>query len=255
MLAYTKGITKKQFVKEIKAHQKADNFLKGTYDEGQKGCAVGCSLKSVAKLKGIKLSFNNHKEYENHLGIPEWLAKLEDTIFEGVSLERSKVWPVEFAESISEGADLNQVKVPFIVYLMEENLKSIRSVKYDADAFPHVKSAIEKTEKAVLQIIEAQTLGDKEQIAAAESAASAAESAAWLAARSAARLAARSAAESAASAARSAARSARSAARSAAESAARSAAESAASAARSAAESAAYGRHADKLLELLRDCK
>ena len=32
----------------MKRHQKADKFLKGTYWNGEKGCAVGCGLHSMS---------------------------------------------------------------------------------------------------------------------------------------------------------------------------------------------------------------
>ena len=111
MQAYTCGITKEAFVAEIRKHMEADNFIKGTYSNGRKGCAVGCSLKSVNKLKNKRMSVSNHKAYEQHLGIPEWLARLEDILFENLSLGRSKVWPLEFSEAINQGADLEKIKV------------------------------------------------------------------------------------------------------------------------------------------------
>ncbi len=184
MLAYTKGITKKDFVEEMKAHQVADNFLKGTYDKDEKGCSVGCALKSVAKLKGISLEFNEHKEFENHLGVPEWLARLNDTIFEGVSLERSKLWPVEFAEAINDGSDLDKVKTPFLIFILKNSLKSVRNTKYDQDKFPDVKKAIEQTEAAVIEMIRCHENGL--DLTAAESAAWSAAWSAESAARSAA---------------------------------------------------------------------
>src|SRR5690606_25479935 len=110
------------FVNEMLIHQKLDHFLKGTYDEEEKGCAVGCSLKSIAKLKNVNITFDEHKHYETFLGIPEWLARLEDTIFEGISLERSKIWPVEFAKSINISSELNNIKTLFIIYIIEENI-------------------------------------------------------------------------------------------------------------------------------------
>ena len=118
MQAYTQTITKAEFVKELRAHQKADNFISGSYwnEEQQKGCAVGCSLESISRIKKIKFSFDDHSMYPKHLGIPEWLARLEDAIFEGVSIERSKRWPVEFAEAINEGADLEKIKTPFLIF-------------------------------------------------------------------------------------------------------------------------------------------
>ena len=187
MEAYTKGISKEDFVSEMKMHQAADNFLKGTYDDGDQACSVGCALKSVAKLKGISLEFNEHKEFENHLGIPEWMARLNDAIFEGVSLERSKLWPVEFAEAINDGSDLDKVKTPFLIFILKNSLASIRNAKYDQDKFSDVKNAIDQTESAVIEMIRCHENGLDLTAAksAAESAKSAAKSAAWSAAESA----------------------------------------------------------------------
>lgn len=52
-----------KFLKRIRAHAKADEFIKGTYWEGGKGCAVGCTIHG-----------SNHKGYETELGIPQWVA-------------------------------------------------------------------------------------------------------------------------------------------------------------------------------------
>ena len=251
--AYTMGITKEDFVAELTRHQKADDFMRGGYWNGQKGCAVGCSLESVSKLKGITVKHNDHKSYETHLGIPEWLAFTEDSIFEGMSEERSRAWPVAFAKAIKSGADLEKAKTPYLIMLLEHTLVSMSEVKYDEEKFPDVAAAIKGSEAAVKTMIEAHKSGGDLQ--AAESAWSAARSAAesaWSAAWSAARSAAESAWSAAWSAARSAAESARSAAWSAAESAAWSAA---GSAAESAAGSAAYDYYADRLIEILKDCK
>lgn len=84
MKAYMQGITKQQFVAETKLHQLSDNFIKGSYDNGEKGCAVGCALKSVQKLLKRNIAVNDHLNFEKYLGIPEWLARVEDTVFEGL---------------------------------------------------------------------------------------------------------------------------------------------------------------------------
>ena len=235
---------KEKYLDRVLAHQKADEIIHGIYWENGKGCAVGCTIHS-----------GNHKYYEKELGIPEWLARLEDTLFEGLQNGRAKAWPAQFLEAIKPGVDLEQVKKPFTIFILEQNLTYLDQCKFDADKWPDVKSAIDGSRAAAVQTIEALKSGS-------ESAARSAESAAW-SAESAARSAARSAAwsaESAERAARSAARSAESAAWSAesAASAARSAARSAESAAwsaESAARSAAYEKYADKLLELLKECE
>jgi hypothetical protein len=249
MKAYEATITKTEFVRELKKHQKADDFIRGTYfnSTSGKGCAVGCSLESVSRLKKLKFSFDDHTLYEKHLGIPEWLARVEDTLFEGMTEERSKTWPVEFAEAIHPGADLEKVRVPFIVMLLEHTLQSMDSVKFDREKWPDVAKAIEGSRAAVKQMIKAQKSGDRGAIDEARSAALSAYSAAYSA------YSAAYSAYSAAYSAYSAALSAYSAARSA-YSAARSA-YSAARSADSAARSAAYNHYADRLIEMLKGCK
>lgn len=108
MKSYSTTITKEEFVKELEAHQKADDFIRGEYwnNETAKGCAVGCSLESISRIKKLKFALDDHQLYETHLGIPEWLARLEDKIFENMSIERSKIWPVDFAKAIPIGVNL-----------------------------------------------------------------------------------------------------------------------------------------------------
>jgi hypothetical protein len=149
MKAFTNTtVTKSEFLKELKKHQSADAFLRGTYSHIEKnkvgnfrGCAVGCSLHSVARVKKLKnVKYGDHKAYEEHLGIPEWLARVEDRIFEGVSNERAKTWPVEFASAIPIGADLEKVKGPFLCMIMRRSL-----TRFDHTKFTKVKAAIEET--------------------------------------------------------------------------------------------------------------
>ncbi len=198
MLAYTKTITKNEFVRELKAHEAADNVIQGHgYWEYGKGCAVGCSLESISRLKKLEFDFSDHKLYEEHLGIPEWLACLEDTLFENMSSGRAKHWPVEFAEAINVGSNLEKAKTPFIITLLEHTLVSMKKTEFERDKWPDVVKALADSEAAVRQMIEAQKSGDAERIINAASAARSAESAAWSAAWS-AESAARSAARSAA---------------------------------------------------------
>ena len=238
---------KEKYLARVKNHAEADEIVKGIYWENGKGCAIGCTVHS-----------DNHNAFETELGIPEWIARCSDTLFEGMSNERSKKWPIEFLKAIPVGVCLEEIKVPFLIYILESSLDSMRKCEYDKEKWPDVDSAIKESKLVVNQMITALKSGDKKTISAARSAARSAESAARSAA-SAAWGAAWGAARSAESAARSAesaawgAESAESAARSA-ESAARSAESAAWSAARSA-ESAAYEKFADKLLELVVGCK
>ena len=230
MLAFQNTtVTKPQIIKKLKAHAKADDFIKGTYWENGKGCAVGCTIES-----------GNHIEYETRFGIPQMLARLEDCIFEGLSNGKAKAWPLRFMQAIKPGADLSTVGWEFQHRLQINNLKFAQKQKMPEDVINAIK--------LVIDVLEPMAKGKPVDKSAAWSAESAAGSAARGAESAAS--AARSAAWSAARGAESAARSAESAARSAAENAAWSA-ESAAENAASAAENAAYEEMADLLIEII----
>jgi hypothetical protein len=244
---------KTKYINRVHAHKIADEIVKGQYWEEGKGCAVGCTIHS-----------SDHSSYEKELGIPEWLARVEDTLFEGMSTNKAKLWPEKFLKAIPIGVDLNQIKVLFLVYILESAHESTHSAKFNRKKNSDLVTVINQCDEAIIQMIRAQESGDFRAIEAADSAASAARLAARLAADSDARSAAYSAVYSAVY-------SAASAVYSAADSAAYSAAYSAASAARlaahlaadsdarsavySAAYSAAFEKFAKKLLQLLKGCK
>ena len=246
MKAFTNTvITKEELVSELKRHQLADNFIRGQYfTEDGKGCAVGCSLESVSSLKGIELGdFDDHEKYEELFNLPESFALLTDKLFEGISLEKSKSFPVDVIEVINIGSDLNSIENKFKVIVLKKNLETLESLDDDF-------GVIKITNDIIIEL--SKDNPDSETLDAARSAAYSATYSATYSAESAARSAAYSAARSAA----------RSAAYSAAGSAARSAAYSAAgsagsaySAAYSAARSAAYDYFADELIKLIKECK
>ena len=246
----------------IEAHRQADEIVKGKTGQGGKGCAVWCAFDKY-----------DHKAYETKLGIPEWLALLEDHLFEGMPNEQAMTWPGRFIDAIPVGAkNWGDLYHDFMYYLMVDPLHGViknagteYGVKEAVERVAQLHAAREKNSEKWDQARSAAESAAMSARSAARSAESAAESAAWSAARSAwsarsAESAARSAAESAWSA-WSAMSAAMSAAESAAWSAARSAesawsawsAWSAMSAAESAARSAACRAHSEKLIELLKD--
>ena len=285
-------ISKERLLFHLKEHQKMDAFEKGHYGEkfeisskNFKGCAVGCSLRSVALELGIEISTSAHSLYEKYLGIPRWLAYVEDRVFEGLPLERSKNWPLEFAKAVNVGADLDKVRAPFLIFVLESCLEPVQDKNHYKQ-----KKAIEK----VINLYKRKgKVGAQEwrKVAAADAAAAAADAAADAADAAAAADAARAAATAAYAAAYAAraadaaacaaavaayadaaADAAAAAAAAAADAAAADAAEAvhdaaaraahdAAAAARAVndavadAYTAAYEKFADKLLELMRNCK
>lgn len=198
---------KQKYIAQLRQHYDADEIIKGQYWEDGKGCAVGCILHS-----------SNHAEGEDLLGLPEWLWRLIDQIFEGLPNQQAKEFPLRFLKSIRVGSDLSRVRYQFVVFLLEENYERVSKLQISAELKKQVLNAIQLCLELNRKAAET-GIWDK---LAAESVAWSAESV-----RSAAELTAWSA---------------------------RSAAESVAWLARSAAElewSAAYERYADKLIELL----
>lgn len=112
-----KSSSKAALLKSLEEHKKHDEFLQGTYfrtytPEGKrterfKGCAVGCTLGPAAAAAGLYV----HKKYEYFYGIPEELASLEDDIFERLSVEQSKSWPIDFIEAVPVAVDIGDVMI------------------------------------------------------------------------------------------------------------------------------------------------
>lgn len=230
---------KTKYIARVNAHIKADNLIRGIGWENGRGCAVGCTLESY-----------NHAAYENELGIPEWLARLEDTLFEGMSKEKSKAWPKVFLQSINIGADLEKAKNPFLIFILENCIKSMDACVYDKKKNPDVAKSVEGSKKAVLEMIRCKREGLDEEAArsarGAYTAAWAANVTAW-AARSAREFRAAYAADRAARSAEAALCAARGAPDRAAAEAARGP--------QHRAPRAAYDLYADKLIEIISEIK
>jgi len=272
LLSYHNDQKVKQFyLDRILQHEIADEIVQGQYWEDGKGCAVGCLIHG-----------SDHAKFTttDGPGWPEWLARLCDTIFEGLPNDKAKLFPRRVVEAIPVGANLEPVKWRFAVMLMEENIKRVKSLAIDESFKKQVIDAIEQVANLNRSAVVTGAFDESAARSAERSAAWSAESAERSAAWSSAWSAVMSAAWSAESAARSAARSSESAARSAARSSARSAESAAWSEARSAAaaawsavmsaawsaesearsaarsaESAAYVRYSDKLLGMLLEAR
>ncbi len=206
---------KEKYLARVAAHALADEIIKGRYWEQGKGCAVGCTIHS-----------NNHAAYETKLGLPEWLARLEDCLFEHLPNGVAKKFPRDFLHAIPVGVNLEAVKWRFCSFLLKENIQRVISLCLDETCKEQVVLAIRSVLAVHEKALATGVWDESAAWSAAKSTESAAKSAAW---------SAWSAAESAESAAKSA------------ESAAKSAAESAAESA------AAFQRYSSELLRLLRE--
>lgn len=97
-----------EFLEQSKAHYAADMLLNGMYaydDAGTfKGCSVGCHLHHIRPefdAGSIDSLDNKHRIVAEYYGYPEWLALLQDAIFEGLQNGESERWHVQLAETIA----------------------------------------------------------------------------------------------------------------------------------------------------------
>ena len=126
LIAYSHPqVTKDLFLSHIRRHAELDHITQGQYgtfgEADFRGCAVGCSLESVGRLIGADtFNVSTHAAYETYLGLPRILARLEDRIFEGLSQEDAKAWPLQFSDAIQPGADLSGVWSLFAPWMLRE---------------------------------------------------------------------------------------------------------------------------------------
>jgi len=196
MLAYhnDKAI-KAKYVNRMKAHIAADELVRGVGFENGRGCAVGCTLNKY-----------DHKAFEAELGIPEWLARLLDTLHENTG---DKVWPtfsLKFLRAIKPGQNLEPIKHHISLFILRRNRERVDGLEISASLKSQVIAATDECiachTDSLTGVIEPARWSAAAR--SAESAESAAESAAWSAAWSAGWSAAESAWSAAGSAARSA---------------------------------------------------
>ena len=173
MLAFRKTtITKPAILKQLRAHARADQIVKGQYWKDGKGCAVGCTVHG-----------SNHALYESHFGIPQMLARLEDCIFEGLPNEAAKKWPLRFMTAVQPGADLSRVGWQFLYWILTDE-KVNPGINHSI-----VRDAIKQCADILLPLTKGKPI-DGSAARSAESAASAERSADAASAASAARSAA-----------------------------------------------------------------
>ena len=96
-------------VKRVREHQRLDQIAQQIYWDGSKGCAIGCVLHS-----------GEHMAFEQQLGLPVFLAYLDEHIFEKLPLEEAKGWPLRFIEAVPVGVDLELVFPRFMHWLLSD---------------------------------------------------------------------------------------------------------------------------------------
>ena len=162
---------KSEILTQLARHRAADDLMQGYgYWENGKGCAVGCTIHS-----------GDHIEYEARFGIPVAIARLEDSIFDGLSIEAARAWPERLMSSILPGQDLSRVHWALLHWLLTDetinpgiNHPTVRhAVRQCADMISVLNNG------GAVSVSAAKSAADR-AVSAARSAERAAESAAWL---------------------------------------------------------------------------
>ena len=166
MLSYHNDeAVKAKYLARVQAHAAADEIIQGDGWVNGKGCTVGCTLHDY-----------DHSRYPIELGLPEWLARLEDTIFEGLPNAVAKEFPAKFLEAIPVGVDLEPVKWRLALVLLAENAERVKGLEITDELKKQVLDAIEQVAEVNRKAIE---YGEWNE-SAAESAARSAWSAAYI---------------------------------------------------------------------------
>jgi hypothetical protein len=105
---------KAKYLARVREHARLDHLVQGTGWESGRGCAVGCTLEAY-----------DHSRYPIELGIPEWLAHLEDRIFEGLPWDEARSWPERFLDAIPVGADSEPVQWQQAIWRHERQLPAL----------------------------------------------------------------------------------------------------------------------------------
>ena len=110
---------------QLQEHYDLDQIRQGVYWQDGKGCAIGCTIHS-----------DDHMLYEARFGVPVALAYIEDELFESLSNEKSKDWPIAFMSAIQPGQDLSIVSWRLLYWAFTQD--AIFDSKYD-DLFKDVE--------------------------------------------------------------------------------------------------------------------
>jgi hypothetical protein len=94
--------TKLLYLTRVANHAVMDEVAQGFYWQNGHGCAVGCTIHG-----------SDHTLYEIELGVPTTLARLQDHMFESMTPEQAKLFPLAFIAAIPVGANLENILTLF----------------------------------------------------------------------------------------------------------------------------------------------
>ena len=118
---------KERHVVRMRAHQKADELIHGTHWKDGKGSVVGCTVHS-----------SDYTAYETELGMPVWLAFLEDQIFDGMPKQAAQRFPLRLLEAMPVGFyDWDGLYHDFCAHALRD------ICKFDRTRYPNVATVLD----------------------------------------------------------------------------------------------------------------
>jgi len=148
---------KEKYLARVRSHAAADEIVQGATGQGGKGCAVWCTLDKY-----------DHGAYQAELGIPIIIARLEDRIFEGLTVADSKAFPLAFLSSVPVGKDLSVVWKRFFVWLLVDSADGVVQFAKSGAATAAIRNVASLIEDSITR-----TVGAEEFLAARRAAADA----------------------------------------------------------------------------------
>ncbi len=161
---------KAKYQARLAEHHRLDQIVQGIGFKNGRGCAVGCTLDNY-----------DHKAYPHELGLPTWLAFLEDAIFEGLPVTKASQFAVDFIDTIPVGANVEKVQWQLSIL---RNMQLIDLLAGNTE--PYALECVKAIEGVIASCYERITTMAAWPVPAAKSDHSVAESSAWTATESAA---------------------------------------------------------------------
>lgn len=133
---YSDPAKKQERIERHKRHVEADRLIAGCYQDDShpiKGCSVGCDAIDISGNTGG----NCHKVVAEHDGVPEWLERLRDVVFEGLPDSARAGWHLSLTEVIPVGVEIGIVQHQLAEWILSDD-----GPMHDAVTHATVKDAI-----------------------------------------------------------------------------------------------------------------
>jgi hypothetical protein len=100
-----------------------DHYAQGTYGKGRgksfKACSIGCTIHSLNRRLKKTIRNSNHAELAEQLGIPEFITRMADSIFERLPFALATEWTERWINAIPEGADCSLAVPRFMLRTLD----------------------------------------------------------------------------------------------------------------------------------------